>query len=151
MSGVFDEKKMLQVLGEYIPVGETLLAGIHSNTLQVNKKKTSQFSVYIGITERYFLVAECEERDYLDGFELIADLRNTVEEDIGACFLLTDIKRCIIKKGFMGATNCSITFTGERFLKLQLPKLAGLGNGMPHHAEYREKIIACLSALNCEH
>ncbi len=38
MSGVFDEKKMLQVLGEFIPDGETLLAGIHGNTLQVNKK-----------------------------------------------------------------------------------------------------------------
>ncbi len=151
MSGVFDEKKMLQVLGEFIPDGETLLAGIHGNTLQVNKKKSSNFDVYVGITERYLLVAECEEREYLDGFELIADLRNTVEEDIGACFPLTDIQRCIIKKGFMGATHCSITLTGDRFLKLQLPKLAGLGNGMPHHAEYREKVIACLSALNCEH
>ncbi|MCH5258084.1 MAG: hypothetical protein J1D87_12395 [Lachnospiraceae bacterium] len=32
--------------------------------------------------------------------------------------------------------------------KLQLPKLAGLGGGMPHHAECREKIIVRLSSLN---
>lgn len=151
MSGIFDEEKMLQVLGEYIPDGETLLAGIHGNTLQVNKKKSSQFSVYVGITARHLLVVECEEREYLDAYNLIADLRNTVEEDVGACFLLTDIKSCIIKKGMLGSINCSITLKDGGFLKLQFPKLAGLGKGMPHHAEYREKIIACLSALNCEH
>lgn len=151
MSGIFDEGKMRQVLGECIPEGETLLAGIHGITLQVNKKKTSRFDVYVGITAQYLLVAECEEREYLSEYYMVPDLRNTVEEDIGVCFPLADIKSCIIKNGIMGAINCAITLKDDHFLKLQLPKRGGLGNGMPHYAEYREKIITCLSALNCEH
>lgn len=48
----------------------------------------------------------------------------------------------------MGAVNCSITLKNGSFLKLQLPKLGGLGGGMPRHKEYREKIIECLEALS---
>ena len=65
MAGIFDEANMRQVLGACIPEGETLAAGIHGITLQVNQKKTSYFDVYVGVTEHYLLVAECEERKYL--------------------------------------------------------------------------------------
>ena len=136
---------MNQVLGACTPEGEALSAGIHGITLQVNQKKSSRFDVYIGITEHYLLVAECEERKHLTAaYPMLPDLRKTVAEDIGACFPLADIRRCEIKNAIMGAVNCSITFRDGSFLKLQLPKRGGLGNGMPHHAEYREKIIARL-------
>ena len=42
-----------------------------------------------------------------------------------------------------------ITLKNGAFLKLLLPKRGGLGGGMPHHEEYREKIIARLSGLSC--
>lgn len=148
MASIFEESNMLWVLKNYIPEGENFSAGIHGITLQVNKKKTSRFDVYVGITENYLIVVECEERMYLNERYNIKDKRSTVAEDIGTCFLFEDIKSCEIKKGMMGAVNCSITFRDGGFLKLQLPKLAGLGGGMPHHAEYREKIIARLSGLN---
>lgn len=48
MSDIFDEGKMMQVLGMCMPEGETLLAGIHGITLQVNKKKTSRFDSISG-------------------------------------------------------------------------------------------------------
>ncbi len=147
MSEIFDEGHMMQVLGRCVPEGESISAGIHGVTLQVNKKKTSRFDVYIGITAHDLIVVECEERQYLNEFYHIPDLRETVAEDVGACFPLTEIQSCEIKKGIMGAVNCSITLKNGNFLKLQLPKLGGLGGGMPHHAEYREKIIACLSRL----
>ncbi|MCI9002754.1 MAG: hypothetical protein HFG03_07980 [Oscillibacter sp.] len=145
MAGVFDEAKMLQVLGDCLPEGETLAAGIHGITLQVNQKKTSYFDVYVGITEHYLLVAECEERKYLTAaYPLLPDLRKTVAEDVGVCFSFGSIQSCVIKKAMMGAVNCAITFRDGGFLKLQLPKRGGLGGGMPHHAEYREAIIARL-------
>ena len=145
MAGVFDEAKMLQVLGNCLPEGETLTAGIHGITLQVNQKKTSYFDVYVGITEHYLLVAECEERKYLTAaYHLLPDLRKTVAEDVGVCFSFGSIQSCVIKKAMMGAVNCAITFRDGGFLKLQLPKRGGLGGGMPHHAEYREAIIARL-------
>lgn len=147
MAGIFDEGNMLEVLGNCLPQGETLLAGIHGITLQINNKKTSKFDVYIGVTGKYLVVAECEEREYLNRFYHIPDLRKTVDEDIGTCFPLSEIKTCEIKKAMMGAVNCSITLKNGSFLKLQLPKLGGLGGGMPHHKEYREKIIECLEAL----
>lgn len=151
MSGIFDENNMMRVLGSCIPEGETLFAGIHGVTLQVNKKKTSRFDVYIGITGRYLLVAECEERKYLNEFYHIPDMRKTVAEDAGTCFPLAEIQRCVVENAIMGAVNCSITLKNGGFLKLQLPKRGGLGGGMPHHAEYREKLIACLSGLSCTH
>ncbi len=148
MSDIFNEDRMAQVLGKCLPQGETLLAGIHGISLQINKKKTSKFDVYIGITREYLVVAECEEREYLNKFYHIPDLRKTVEEDIGTCFPLSEIKSCDMKKAMMGAVNCSITLKNGSFLKLQLPKLGGLGGGMPRHKEYREKIIECLEALS---
>ncbi len=147
MSAIFDEGHMMQVLGRCVPEGESISAGIHGVTLQVNKKKTSRFDVYIGITAHDLIVVECEERQYLNEFYHIPDLRKTVAEDAGTCFPLTEIQSCEIQKGIMGAVNCSITLKNGNFLKLQLPRLGGLGGGMPHHAEYREKIIACLSLL----
>ncbi len=147
MSEIFDEGHMMQVLGRCVPEGESFSAGIHGVTLLVNKKKTSRFDVYIGITAHDLIVVECEERQYLNEFYHIPDLRKTVAEDVGICFPLTEIQSCEIQKGIMGAVNCSITLKNGNFLKLQLPKLGGLGGGMSHHAEYREKIIACLSRL----
>ena len=83
MAGIFDEANMNRVLGDCLPEGETLLAGIHGITLQVNQKKTSYFDVYIGITGRYLLVAECEERQYLTAaYPKIRDFRKTVAEDV---------------------------------------------------------------------
>ena len=145
MAGIFDEANMRQVLGACLPEGETLAAGIHAITLQVNQKKTSYFDVYAGVTEHFLLVAECEERKYLTAaYPLLPDLRKSVAEDVGACFPFESIQNCVIKKGMMGAVNCAITFRDGSFLKLQMPKRGGLGSGMPHHAEYREKILARL-------
>lgn len=146
MAGIFDEGRMMEVLAPCVPEGETVSAGIHGITLQVNRKKTSMFDVYIGITAHYLVVAECEERQYLNEFYHVPDLRKTVAEDVGTCFPLADIQSCEIKKGIMGAVNCAITLKDGSFLRLQMPKRGGLGGGMPHHAEYRERILACLGA-----
>lgn len=149
MPGIFDEGNMFAVLAPCTPQGETVLAGIHGITLQVNKKKTSRFDVYIGITEHFLLVAECEERKYLTqvyGIR-VRDTRATVAEDAGVCFPFSEIGQCKIEKGIMGSVNCSVTMRDGCFLKLQMPKLAGLGGGMPHHAEYREAILARLRML----
>ena len=151
MSNIFDEGNMMRILGNYIPEGETLSAGVHGITLQVNKKKSSRFDVYIGITGNYLIVAECNEHKYLEEIYGFRDRRKSVAEDVAPCFPLEDIQSCVIKKSILGAVNCSVTLKNGNFLKLQLPKLGGLGGGMPHHAEYREKIIARLSALSCAH
>lgn len=145
MSGIFDENYMMQVLRTWIPEGETCDAGVHGITLQVNKKKTSRFDVYVGITARYLLVVECEERRYLNEDYRIPDLRKTVAEDAGVCFALSDIESCKIKNAIMGAVNCSITWKDGTYLKIQLPKRGGLGGGMPRHAQYRDKILNVLS------
>ncbi len=148
MAEIFDEANMRRVLGACVPEGEALQAGVHGVTLQVNKKKTSYFDVYVGITERCLLVAECGERQYLTAaYPMLPDLRKTVAEDVGVCFPFGDIQSCEVKKAIMGAVNCAVTFRSGDFLKLQLPKRGGLGRGMPHHAEYREKIIARLENL----
>lgn len=184
MSEIFDETNMRQILGKYIPAGQTLLAGIHAvsnetmitgvygkcvrtesrlipnengSLIALNKKKYSAYDVYLGITQDFLIIAECERNRYLYQFDdapnvNAADIQEVSSDilltDIGTCFSLKDIQSCMIKKGWMGSVKCFVTMkNGSRF-KLMLPKLGGLGGGMPHHAEYREAIIARLSACS---
>lgn len=144
MADIWDENYMLAVLQPCLPPEEKLLAAVKAITLQVNKKKTSFFDVYIGLTASYLLVIECEERCYLNDEYRIPDWRKTVAEDLGTCFALSEIQSCVVKKGIMGAINCALTMRDGGFIKLQIPKRAGLGGGMPNHLANREKIVACL-------
>ena len=161
MSEIFDEARMRWVLGDYIPEGEELAAGIHAisqethikgifgkciymedklipdekgRIITLDKKKCSSYDVYIGITRNVLVIAGCERNSYLyelddapDGSE--NDMQKITSEvllaDIGTCYPLTD---------------------GSSF-KLVLPKLGGVGGGMPHHAEYREAIIKRLGGI----
>lgn len=184
MSEIFDEANMRQVLGKHILDGETLLAGIHAvaketsvtsvfgncvytesglipdengGVIALNKKKYSTYDIYFGITQAFFVIAECEKCRYYYQFDDEPDAREediqevTSEisfEDIGTCFPLADIQSCEIKKGWMGSVKCLITMKNGSYFKLMFPKLAGLGGNMPHHAKYREAIIARLGGKN---
>lgn len=181
MSGIFDEKKMFYSLEQYLPEGEVLTAGIHGigietqikqvfgkcvlteeslipsengAILEVNRCKYADYDIYIGITQHYLILSECEVYKHYYEFNNSPNLEGvTIEEintpvllkDIGTCFPFTEIQNCIIKNAWMGSVKCTITMKNGSILKLMFPKRGGLGNGMPHHAEYREAIIACLS------
>lgn len=180
MSEIFDEGNMRRVLGQYIPAGESLTAGIHAvaqetcvravfgkcvrtenglipdadgGIVALEKKKYATYDIYLGITQSSLVMAECEQNSYYYQFEDgtdagAADVREVDAEilfsDIGTCFPLADIQSCKIKKGWMGSVKCFITMKNGSCLKLLLPKLGGLGGGMPRHGEYREAIIARL-------
>lgn len=185
MSGIFDEKNMMQSLGKYVPGGETLTAGVHGvgieteikqifgkcelvedklipkengTAIEVSKCKYSKHDVYIGITQNYLILTECEVYKHFYEFDHDPDLKGAAVEEIDTCISITDIgtycfpfkeiEKCVIKKAWMGAVNCAITMKGGSVLKIMLPKRGGLGGGMPHHAEYREAIIQRLSAFN---
>lgn len=185
MSGIFDEKNMIQSLEKYLPDGETLTAGVHGvgieteikqifgkcelvedklipkengTAMEVRKCKYSKHDVYIGITQHFLILTECEVYKHLYEFDHDPDLEGAVVKeidtsisitDIGTnCFPFTEIEKCVIKKAWMGAVNCSITMKGGSFFKIMLPKRGGLGGGMPHHGEYREAILERLSTLN---
>ena len=187
MSGIFDEKRMTEFLNRYIPDGEVLKAGIHGigletevrqifgkcslageeivpnetgGMLEVSKRKYSSYDVYIGITQNYLILSECDIYKHLYDFNENPNLAGAVVEEVdsripleyvGTCFLLEEISKCVIKKGWMGSVKCQITMQNGSQLKLMLPKLGGAGGGMPNHAKYREDIIACLNHLNCAH
>lgn len=180
MSGIFDETNMRCALEKYIPDGETLLAGIHAaanetvvtcvfggcvrvadrlrpdkdgGTVALSKKKYSAYDIYIGITQHFLVMADCEHYSYYYQFDDEPNARETdiqkitadvLFADIGKCFPLTDIQSCDIKKGWLGSVKCFITMKNGSYFKLMFPKLGGLGGGMPHHAEYRDAIIARL-------
>lgn len=181
MSDIFNEKVMLRALEKYIPDGETMLAGIHAvvkeshvtcafgeciltedsllpdkngEKVVISKTKHAVYDIYLGITQHFMVVADCEKNRYLYEFDDEVNDKGTniqivTEEilltDVGKCFSLTDIENCKIKKGWMGSVKCTITMKNGNYFKLILPKLAGLGGGMPHHTEYRDAIIARLS------
>lgn len=104
----------------------------------MTKEKYSKCDVYIGITEHYLIVTECEEYGHHYEFNPSPDLRGCVVEevgtrmfigDIGNCFPFADIRECQVKKGWMGSAICSVTMNNGSFLKLMLPKRVGLGGG----------------------
>ncbi|MCI8359879.1 MAG: hypothetical protein HFE86_00900 [Clostridiales bacterium] len=181
MPEIFDEANMRQVLGKYIPDRETLLAGIHAvaketsvtgvfgkcmrmedglvpdekgGVIVLNKKKYSTYDVYLGVTQSFLVMAECEKNSYYYQFDSEPDVgKADIQElaapilfaDIGTCFPLTDMQSCEIKNGWMGSVKCFITMKNGSYFKLILPKLGGLGGGMPHHTEYRAAIISRLT------
>lgn len=179
MSAIFDEQNMMRILEEYIPAGETILAGVHGVGLDVrlrqvigkcsfdgkyfspsengknflvNKEKHARFDLYFGITENYLLISQCERNEWFYEFlemdTVVAEgIQHRISlDEVGArCFPLSDIESCVMKKIWMGAVNCKITLKGGILLKIQFPKLGGVGGGMPNHAKYREAILACLS------
>ena len=177
MSGIFDEERMLESFKKYLPGGETLTAGIHGigaeteikqvfgkcrlvedilvpdengGVLEVSKCKYSKHDVYIGITQRYLILSECDIYKHLYDFNENPDPAGTVVEEVsgcipldyvGTCFLLSEISRCVVKKGWMGSVKCFIAMKNGSYFRIMFPKIGGLGGGMPHHAEYREMII----------
>lgn len=151
--GVGIQTEIKQVFGKCIYDGERLVPDENGNTLQVTKSKVSKFDVYVGITKHYLILSECEKYKHLYEFNDVPNFKEAsvqkidtciLPEDIGTCFPLSEIRNCEIKNAWMGAVNCSITMKNGSFIKLMLPKNGG--PAMPHHTEYREKVIACLNA-----
>lgn len=66
-------------------------------------------------------------------------------KNIGHCFRLDDIFKCELKKGILGSIKCMLEFNNGSTFKLLLPKLAGLGRGMPNHARFKDEIISRLT------
>ncbi|MDE6253943.1 MAG: hypothetical protein K2M78_15135 [Lachnospiraceae bacterium] len=180
--GIYDEENMMKALKKYVPAGETLTAGVYTvgietqikqvfgkcnlvgdklipnengTTIQVNKKKFAKHEVYVGITQSYLILSECEKYKHYYEFNDIPDMGETTIkeidadipiEDIGTCFPLAEVQNCDIKNARGGAVKCLVTMENGSVLKLKIPKEGGLG--MPHHTEYREAVISRLSSGN---
>lgn len=154
------ETAVSYVFGECLCLEDRLIPHPSGGTYVLNKKKYEDHSVYIGITSHFLVITDCGKESYYyqwDEIEKESDIceRNihkVTEEillaDIGTCFSLEDIQSCDIRSGWLGSKKCHITMKSGSYLKLMLPKLGGLGGGMPHHAEYRNTIMARLSGGN---
>ncbi|MCM1113254.1 MAG: hypothetical protein NC399_08390 [Muribaculum sp.] len=133
-----------------IPMENRLVPDETGGVIALHKKKYSGYDIYIGITQFSLLIAECQRNSYLYQVDNKPDVGETVPQevssdlyydDIGTCFPLADIQSCEIKNGWMGSVKCVIAMKNGSYFKLMLPKLGGLGGGMPHHTEYRRAII----------
>lgn len=153
VQGVGLEVSILQIFKNCIFDGEKIIPSENGKMLQVNKRKVSSFDVYVGITENYLILSQCKVNKW---FYAVDELQDSGEiaakevssciplENIGICFPLADVQSCAIKKGWMDSVKCTITMNNGSYLKLQLPKL----DELPHHAKYREAILARLSGTN---
>lgn len=151
---VTKESSVTCTFGNCILTEDTLLADVDGNTISISKTKYSTYDMYLAITQHSLVVADCQPNRYYYEFDkepITNETKiQTVTEDIllkdvGKCFPLTDIESCEMKNGLVGSINCMIKLKNGGYFKLLLPKQAGLGGGMPHHEEYRNAIIECLS------
>lgn len=151
---VAKETETVHVFKNCICAENRLVPSEGKEALVLRKKKRSAYDIYFGITPSFFVIVDCGPCDYLYQVSNAKDITTDTVcnltsdlnfEDIGKCFSLVDIKSCQIKKGLMGSVQCLLTMKNGSYFKLMLPKLGGLGGGMPHHTEYRDLIIARLS------
>lgn len=154
---VSKETSVRGVFGKCVRTESGLTPNENGGIVALNKKKYSSYDVYLGITQSSLIITQCKRNDYFYQFDDAPDVSEAdVQEvtsdvffvDIGTCFPLTDIQSCEIKNGWMGSAKCFITMKNGSYFKLMFPKLGGLGEGMPHHMEYCEAIIARLGGIN---
>ncbi len=155
---VSKETNIRAVFGKCIRTESSLLPDEKGGVVAVNRKKYGVYDLYIGVTQSSLVLAECDQNSYLYQFEdNPADIdeasvrpltKGLFFHDIGTCFPLADIRDRAFKKGVMGSIKCRLTMKDGSFFKLLLPKRGGIGGGMPHHAEYRDRILARLGATD---
>ena len=151
------ETHVTGIFGKCICTEDGLVPDKNGGTVALNKKKYADYDVYVGITQSSLIIAECEKCSYLYQFKDNPAVREEdiqevtsglLFDDLGTCYPLTDIQSCHMKKGWMGSVKCFVTMKNGSYFKLVLPKLGGVGGGMPHHGEYRDALMARLSKSN---
>lgn len=129
--------------------------------LVLNKSKVCSFDAYFGFTNNYMIMVPCNPEEWYYEWSTVDD-KNTAEvlapyairlsepidqSDIVLCDPLTDIESAKVKKNWIGAYNCEIEFGCGDAMRIQLPRLGGLGGGMPNHARYRDAIVDLLQNI----
>lgn len=121
--GIFDEKKMMQALEKYLPVGETITEGIcsigiqseikkvlgnciyvegklipdeNNTALQVKKSKFAKYYVYVGISQNCLILSECESYKHYYESDYISDTEEIDVEKVSSDILLEDIGNCFM-------------------------------------------------------
>lgn len=123
--------------------------------LDVQRVKYATHDIYIGITENYIVFNECElyKHAYFYNqakpgeFEPMEVKEEINLREFGHAQAIADIKEVKVKKGLFGQLKCYILFKNGSEFKFAVPKRAGVGNGMPHHAENLEKFSERLKAM----
>lgn len=89
----------------------------NGTSIEISKSKYSKYDLYIGITQNYLIMSECEEYGHYYEFDDKPDTEgieirypNNIPsiERIGNCFPFSDIRECTVKKAWMGSYNCFI-------------------------------------------
>ncbi len=179
--GIYDEERMRKTLEKYIPDGETLENGIFAmgqgvctttvfghcvckegmlvpcaedTLLSVKKNKFSQYEIYVGITEKHFIITECEPgcKFYYEfnpvseaGESEVVEVGMTIDlKDIGHCVSLADIKKRLIRKTVVGATKCTFILKNGNTIDFLIPKdtYIHMPNHKTSHAEMKKKFYS---------
>ncbi len=136
---------------------DTLILKPGNGTVGLAKGKRAIYDAYVGITEKSIVICDYPVAKYFYSFEHRITL--STEEgafiitkeydlrDVGKCFSLDDISKVTIKKGLLGVHKCRIEFGDYGYIVMQIPNKAGVVNGMPHHKENKERLLARLAEL----
>lgn len=137
--------------------GETLTRSEEDPSFiyDIQRCKYATHDIYIGITQNYIVFNECElykhaffaDQAKTNEFEPMEVTEDIKIRDFGHAQLIKNVTEAKVKKGLMGDYKCIVKFNNGSCFNFSIPKKAGVGNGMPNHADYREKIIEKLKSL----
>lgn len=140
--------------------GVNVIAPTEENSvLFVRKSKICDFDAYIGVTQDWLLIVPCDEPMWAYEIYRVTDeaqvreyagLATPLESPMPASSIvpvvpLASVAEFTAKKNWIGAYNCRLVMSDGDEFKMLLPRLGGLGGGMPHHKEYRDAIVSALS------
>lgn len=139
-----------------------LIPAATDSLIFLRKSKECSFDAYLGISDSLIAMVPCDS--VMWGYELpeISDpdqiaqfggFAETVTQplDLSAITLvypIDSLDKCEGKKNWIGAWNYKLEFScGDNF-RVMIPRLGGLGGGMPNHARYRDAIVGLFNGLH---
>ena len=132
-----------------------LIKDNEAGLFSMEKKKVCEYTVYLGMSQTSLFIVECENnKHYYEyptrtniPYESIPELPEDIEEqEVGIKFSLDEIKECKVENGKQGMKLCTLIMQNGTYFKMKLPDNAGPTSNMPHHLEYREKLLGRMAA-----
>ena len=123
-----------------------------TDVFSLGKQKYCEYKVFLGISQENLFVVECEEnKHYYETparitvpFE-IPDLPEDISDrEVGVKYGLSEIKEVKTEPVRFNAVLCTVTMINGSYFKIRMDDNAGPISDMPHHLEYRDRILSML-------
>lgn len=179
-----DEAEMRKKFEKHIPESESLVAGVYAKATEsltnlkyrkcgikgnslvkdenhefifMERRKYTEYLIYIGITQTKLLIVECDRYKHYyaihETLDCPLDSVPVLEEeidlnDVGVKYDIREIAKFEVKNGKQGSKNAVLTMKDGSYYKITIPDNAGPNAKMPKHDENSKKLLDTLKTIS---